>query len=217
MNTALGFILPVSSSGGNAVKNYSNLLGLWMRVVSTVCLAVLSRSLQPMFPGLAMFQGYIEWNISSSILKSVQMLSSGTAASAADIGMLTVFCTWLAFYTVDSFYRDVVRKEDAEEAKMLSRKGLLQSAACSDAQRRHMGSMACIPRLSLTFKTLQSITIIMFTNSLVTWSMDVVSGGTTSAGSSSLGTSFATIVAGIVVARTILQIVDASRKVQHPA
>jgi hypothetical protein len=61
MNTALGFILP-SNGGSVAIPGVSagfkpSLTFTWLRVVSTVCLALIFRALQPMFPGLRMFQG----------------------------------------------------------------------------------------------------------------------------------------------------------------
>jgi hypothetical protein len=61
MNTALGFILP-SSGGSVAIPGVPagfkpSLTFTWLRVVSTVCLALIFRALQPMFPGLRMFQG----------------------------------------------------------------------------------------------------------------------------------------------------------------
>jgi hypothetical protein len=164
MNTALGFILPQSSSSS---------LSVWMRVVSTACLAVLSRSLQPMFPGLEMFQSYIEWNIARSALSLLQT-SSGNQMTA----LYAVFFSGLAFYALDALYRDIVRQERQQDAKKA--------------------------RLSAVLQTLQSVSIIMFTNSLVSWAMQVISGG-------GLGNAFATVTAGIVVARTIVQVVAMSQ------
>ena len=54
MNTALGFIIPTDSS--SVLTGNLSILNLWMRVISTVCLAVLTRALQPLFSGLGMFQ-----------------------------------------------------------------------------------------------------------------------------------------------------------------
>lgn len=49
INTALGFILPQPSRsyGGRS----ANSMETWISLVSTTCLAILTRSLQNMFPG----------------------------------------------------------------------------------------------------------------------------------------------------------------------
>jgi hypothetical protein len=50
MNTAIGFILPNTASAGTSVAV------LWMQVASTLCLAIASRAVQPLLPGIEMFQ-----------------------------------------------------------------------------------------------------------------------------------------------------------------
>jgi hypothetical protein len=184
MNTTLGFILPSTAAGG-----YANALALWMRVISTICLAVLSRSLQPMFPGLSMFQAYIEWSIATSTLSSVRLSSRNQMTTLS-----TVFCTGLAFYIVDAIYRDTVRTEEADACK--------RRAHADDSQPD-------IARFSTTLQTLQSVTIIMFTNSLVSWAMELISTSSSGGGGSGVGQAFATVVAGIVVSRVIVQVCGA--------
>lgn len=208
MNTTLGFILP--SSGGA-----SSALGMWMRVVSTICLAVLSRSLQPMFPGLNMFQSYIEWSIATSTLNSIRLSSKKQMTT-----LFTVFCTGLAFYVVDAFYRDVARAELLDQQKGVRMSAMQKDAKHADQDASAAASAAFVQqssRVSNTLQTLQSVTIIMFTNSLVSWSMEVISGSSSAAGDvgGGLGQAFATIVAGIVVSRVVVQVVDAEKRKQQ--
>jgi hypothetical protein len=197
MNTTLGFILPNSSFGAQA--GYYNAFALWMRVVSTACLAVLSRSLQPMFPGIEMFQSYIEWSIATSILASLRMSSRNQMTTLS-----TVFLTGLSFYAFDAFYRDVVERDlrlSLKRKQVERRSKELQPAM-------PISAAPMVPSIASPLQTLHSISVIMFTNSLVSWSMETISGS--HGGGGGLGQDFATIVAGIVVARTIVQVVDSA-------
>lgn len=192
MNTALGFILP-SSDGGESSKG-SNSMGLWMRIVSTICLAVLSRSLQPMFNGLSMFQGYIEWNIATQTLAAVKGWSSSPYTSP-----WTVVCTGLAFYVFDLLQRMLKNSERIALLHVL----------CSKNEVRSRKTYSNSSRLSSTVETFVAISIIMFTNSLVSWTMDIVSSASGKSTYNGLGSAFAVIVCGLVVARTVVQVVDA--------
>jgi hypothetical protein len=134
----------------------------------------------------------VEWNIATSTLNSIR-LSSGHGSTT----LLVVFSTGLGFYLIDALYRDVARSE----MMMVSR----------TSQQAHQCTMpaalVAAVKLSTTLQTLQSVAIIMFTNSLVTWCMELISSG-----KGGIGNAFATIVAGVVVARAVVQIVDAGTK-----
>jgi hypothetical protein len=190
MNTTLGFILP--SPPVPMASYHNDALGLWMRVISTICLAVLSRSLQQIFPGLDMFQSYIEWSIATSILATMRVSSRNQMTSLS-----TVFFTGLCFYAVDAFYRDVSSSERIWDMKKNRLKNKGMELAPSDSRR---GASFASP-----LQTLQSVSIIMFTNSLVSWTMETMSAGHAAQG---LGQAFATIAGGIVVARTVVQVID---------
>jgi hypothetical protein len=205
MNTALGFILPVTVSAGVALYSGEGVVNTWLRVISTICLAILSRSLKPMFPELSMFQGYMEWNIATSMLASIR-LSAGASGGVRSTS-LAVVCTGLWFYMADAAYRDVCRNEAIADARAACTK---KNSGGGSAGRGSSAvpSAASELKLSSMVQTLQSVGIIMFTNSLVSWCMEVIS-----AGKGGMGNAVATIVAGIVMARVIVQVVDSGKGV----
>jgi hypothetical protein len=133
--------------------------------------------------------------MATSTLNSIR-LSSGHGSTT----LLVVFSTGLGFYVIDALYRDVARSE-----MMVSRtsKDAFTHAQQQTHQRMSAALVAAV-KLSTTLQTLQSVGIIMFTNSLVTWCMELISSG-----KGGIGNAFATIVAGVVVARAVVQIVDA--------
>ena len=95
---------------------------------------------------------------------------SGTSKTSS----LTVVCTGLVFYVLDSLFKNG-KKED-------------------------------VTSMSNTLQTFQSVVVIMFTNSLVSWCMDSVSSA--AGGTSGLGNAAAAVVCGLVVTRTIIQLLD---------
>lgn len=197
INTALSFIISNESVEG--------LMQTWISVVSTICLAVLTRALHPMFPGLEVFQGYIEWSVANSALSYIGMsVKRGSPNGTGATRFIVVGCTGAAFYAVDVLLRDTVRKERLGELKRTHHKA-------------HGGVSA--PKMSATLETLQSVTIIMFTNSMVSYSMELISpsqrAGIPSARSlNSIGAEVATVVVGLIVAKSLVQIVNsASSKV----
>jgi hypothetical protein len=140
--------------------------------------------------GLEVFQSYIEWSVASRALSYFTQNQREQRLSSLQV----VVCSGLAFYCIDALQRDVQRAEDLEIASLRARQQ-------TDA-----------PRLSYTLHTLQSVTVIVWTNSLVTFAMELVSPsagnrqGKTAAG---IASSLATVLAGLVVTKTVMQVVDA--------
>lgn len=191
INTALGFIIPSADP-----SSQSDALDVWISLVSTVSLAILTRSLHPLFPGLLVFQGYIEWSVASGALN---YLATSKRASHVT-SMLIVICAGLAFYCVDALQRDLQRAEDGRMMMMIHRQ--LGGQPPNNA-----------PRLSFTLHTLQSVTIIFFTNSLVSFSMEIMSpggdGSSSSSSATNIAANLATVVTGLIVAKTVMQLVEA--------
>lgn len=140
--------------------------------------------------GLNVFQGYIEWSIASNALG---YFTNGPRASRRLGSQQVLVCAGLGFYCIDALQRDVQRTENSR-------------------------SSSTAPRLSYTLHTLQSVTVIIFTNSLVAYAMELVSpaalagkGKTAAAVGSSLGT----VVVGLVVAKTVMQVVGAYTSKHH--
>lgn len=195
INTALSFIISNQPGG---------ILQTWISVISTVCLAVLTRALHPMFPGLDVFQGYIEWSVATSALSYIGLaVRRGAYNNSTETAKFVVLgCTGAAFYAVDVLLKDTKRQEGLSELKRHARAPL----------RWHPAA----PRLSATLETLQSVTIIMFTNSLVSYCMDMISpslpvGNPNAARSlNSIGPEIATVVVGLIVTKTLVQIISSS-------
>ena len=107
-------------------------------------------------------------------------------------------CTGLAFFAFDALHRDFERLETQ----------YLQMDAVSN-----QGNITAFHvllekyRVSSTLQTFQSISAIMFTNSFVSFSMDQIS-SFSGKSQSELGNAFAAVVAGLVVSRTLVQILD---------
>lgn len=136
--------------------------------------------------GINVFQGYIEWSVASSTLG---YFTSSPNFSRRLGAQQVLVCAGLTFYCIDALQRDIQRAENSSSS-----------------------SMRGTPRLSYTLHTLQSVTVIILTNSLVAYAMELVSpsalagkGKTTAAVASSLGT----VVVGLVVAKTVMQVMVA--------
>lgn len=132
-------------------------------------------------------QGYIEWNIATGTLNTIKFWTASSTQQQNRTSPATVVCTGLGFYAFDALSRDMQRSE----------------------RRRTSSGKPISSSMSNTLQTFQSVTIIMFTNSLVSWCMDAVSAA---AGTSNahVGNAFATVVCGLVVARTIVQLLDSA-------
>ena len=143
--------------------------------------------------GLYIFQGYIEWSVASSALG---YFSSSSWSSQRLSSMKVAVCSGLCFYCIDALQRDV---QQAEDRHMASNKNRDQKKST--------------PRMSYTLQTLQSVTVIVCTNSLVNFAMQVVSPVSSGAGASrtaaGVASSLATVAAGLIVAKTAMQVVDA--------
>ena len=203
INTALSFIL-TSGSGATSLQ-------AWISIVSTICLAVFTRALRPMFPGLEIFQGYIEWNVATSALNFVGSMSSRSNASLSNVA--AVGCTGAAFYVVDLLFRETKRKEALRDMKNMGRNARANGSAAVPFHRTQ--------KMSITLETLQTVTILMFTNSLVSYSMQIISlpgsghqaGGGMNRGSVSLGSiasQTATVITGLIVTKSLVQIINSS-------
>ena len=204
INTALSFIL-TSGSGATSLQ-------AWISIVSTICLAVFTRALRPMFPGLEIFQGYIEWNVATSALNFVGSMSSRSNASLSNIA--AVGCTGAAFYVVDLLFRETKRKEALRDMRNMGRNVRARGPSSVSANWRS-------PKMSITLETLQTVTILMFTNSLVSYSMQIISssghgqqaGSGMNRGSVSLGSiasQTATVITGLIVTKSLVQIINSS-------
>lgn len=104
--------------------------------------------------------------------------SSSQHPSSASDQLLAVAFSGLAFYAADVMLREV--------------------AGSSPMGEHHRAGAD----LASTLQTLQSVSIIMFTNSLVNYAMLVVSGG----GAGKVQQELATLAVGLVAVRTIMQI-----------
>jgi len=107
-------------------------------------------------------------------------------------------CAGLAFYAVDALQRDMLRAEENRERK----RHILSNASAAPTTARGM---------SYTLQTLQSVTVIVFTNSLVTFGMEMMSPSSAASKSKSvagIASSLGTVVAGLIVAKTIIQVVE---------
>lgn len=172
MNTAIGFILP------NAATARTSLAVLWMQVTSTLCLAIASRAVQPLLPGIEMFQGYIEWTIATG---STSALVAATGVSKLQLVIATGSLFWI-FDTV----------KDA-----------------SHAQNSFM-------KLSST--TLQGISAVMFTNSVIALVVDTISSASVSSSSptpSSIGFAVVSIAAGVVASKIVVSLLTLKEKTRQ--
>lgn len=154
--------------------------------------------------GIETFQGYIEWSVATSALS---LLSQGAEKTSQ---FFPVAVTGFLFYWSDLLMREVQAAERRNECKMLSsmtHKDEVASVTAA-AQTGDAGKKGA-PKLSDTFQTVLSMSILMFTNSLVTFSMDVISMGQKN--SNSVASNIASLVAGIIVAKTISQIIRPSQ------
>lgn len=137
------------------------------------------------FAGLDYFQGYVEWSVATSANEYIDRMSNGTVD-----GFLSVASMWTVYYLSGVLLREIARRED----------------------RRNV---AATDRISTTLDTVQSVSLIMFTNSLVAYCMQVIaparqqsSSGPSSA-SSTLG-GLATVAVGIIVSKTLVKILTAT-------
>lgn len=207
INTALGFIIPdqqqrqkwrllvVSQQGG---RGATAVLAIqpWISVISTTSLAIMIRALVPLFPGIEVFQGYIEWSVSTFALQLLSSaVSSSSSSSSSGNNFFTVAASGLLFYGIDALMRDMQRREMFKRARME------EARQKKEPRAKDVGPG---PEFSGTLQTLQSISVIMFTNSLVTYSMDAIT--PSSASATGTGSTIATLVVGLVVAKTIVQL-----------
>ena len=135
-----------------------------------------------MHTGLNVFQGYIEWSVSSSAIVYVQQVLRQTTGAPTTADVLGVTSSGLAFYAANTMLRDAER-------------------GGGGGGRGREGSA---PSLASTLQTLQSVSAIMFTNSLVNFAMQIISPG-----GGGVQQELAAVAAGLVVARTVVQITDA--------
>jgi hypothetical protein len=186
INTTLGFILPpVQMRPGRSSFSVT------ISIVSTVCLSVLTKSLNTTFSGLTVFQNYIEWNVASSTTAYIEVALSSSLSSP--LAPTTLLLTGLVFYTVNEMYKETIRIEMCERTRG---KGALSPGAHSVQSG-----------LSSTLQTLHSISLIMVTNSLVSYAMHVVSPVSSGNGRADTASGLATVVSGMVAARTIMRLV----------
>ena len=141
--------------------------------------------------GLYVFQGYIEWSVASSALGYFSSSSKSQRISSMQVAV----CAGLCFYCINTLQRDMQRTEDRRIA--------------SSSKDKDKGP----PRMSYTLHTLQSVTVIVCTNSLVNFAMEVVSpipsGTSESRTTAGVASSLATVAAGLIVSKTVMQVVGA--------
>lgn len=120
----------------------------WIPLVLTCCIALIVRVVSNIFSGFGVFQGYIEWNVSTIALDIINQSVGGETKGQ----ILTVACTGVLFLTLDS-YLDYM--DQRERRSTLSRRSRAYSIA-------H------------TLQTFQSIAALMFSNSAVSYATSIV-------------------------------------------
>ncbi len=203
INTALSFIL-TSGSGASSLQ-------AWIGIISTICLAVFTRALHPMFPGLEVFQGYIEWNVATSALNFVSNVSRQSNALLPNY--VAVGCTGAVFYIVDLLFRETKRREALQDMKIRGMSAAVKNSATAQTSWRSS-------KMSLTLETLQTVAIIMFTNSLVSYSMQIILPSSGRGGANrgsvlsmgSIASQVATVITGLIVTKSLVQIIQSSER-----
>ena len=195
INTTLGFILPPKPSSSSRQQTA---FSVTINLVASVCLAFLTKALNGTFTGLTVFQNYIEWNVATTSVAYIDIISASdrgqlrTSHSAVSVPV-TPLIIGLAFYGVNEIIVTSKKSSSSHSESVLTAQGIFRRAADD------------------SLRTFHSILLIMFTNSLVSYSMQLISPpqmstvhGTTPEG---YFASLASVVAGMVVARTLMGVV----------
>jgi hypothetical protein len=163
------------------------------RVVVGLSICIVWRALHGLVRGVQLFRGYVEWNVASALLGTVQQAMSSSSASSssaaeasARLQLLVLSASCVAFFFFDAVRRDI----------------LLISRAHTQVR---VNSVRVI--LEQAVETLHSVSSIIFTNSLISWAMELFS-DPSDPDDGGIGDALATLVVGIVVSRILLNILS---------
>lgn len=162
-----------------------------MLVVTGLSICIVWKALHGLVRGVQLFQGYVEWNVASALLGIVQQTmspssSSPAAEASARLHLLVVSTSCIAFFFFDAVRRDLLVLISKEHKRRSVTNGMM---------------------LEQAVEVLHSVSSIMFTNSLVSWAMELFS-DPSDPDDGGIGDALAMLVVGIVVARILLKVMS---------
>lgn len=189
LNIAIDLLLAAIDDEGGGGPELSRAA---MLVVTGLSICIVWKALHGLVRGVQLFQGYVEWNVASALLGIVQQTMSPSASSpaaeaSARLHLLVVSTSCIAFFFFDAVRRDLL--------VLVSKEHKFRRAVTN-------GMM-----LEQAVEVLHSVSSIMFTNSLVSWAMELFS-DPTDPDDGGIGDALAMLVVGIVVARILLKVMS---------
>ena len=155
----------------------------------TLCLAILSRAIQPLLVGINMLQGYIEWTIATA----------STAALASSTGMTKVQLV-IATGTLYCIFEAINESSSSSSADV--------SGTIDNKDDDNNGDDSTFYQQSAA--TLVGISVLMFTNTFISWVVDSIASSAVMSSSSAFNAGLATVsmCAGVVSSKVVVSILQ---------
>jgi hypothetical protein len=146
-------------------------------------LAIVSRAIQPLLTGISLLQGYIEWTIATA---STAALASTTEMSKLQL----VIATGAIYGLFSALYDAAVVSSTANKNK-------------EDGEEEEEEAF-----YALSASTLMSISVIMFTNSFVSWVVDSIASPSVMSSTSAFNAGIAAVsmCAGVVASKVVVSL-----------
>jgi hypothetical protein len=164
-----------------------------MQVAFTLCLAIISRAVQPLLVGINMLQGYIEWTIATA---STAALASATGMTKVQlvISTGTLYCIFEAI-------------NESSASSSSSSSSSASSCSNSDSNDDESGDSAFYQESA---STLMGISVLMFTNTFISWVVDSIASSAVMSSSSAFNAGLATVsmCAGVVASKVVVSILQ---------
>jgi hypothetical protein len=203
INTTLGFILPPKPSQSSKQQSA---FSVTINLVASICLAFMTKALNNTFSGITVFQNYIEWNVATTSVAYIDLVSSSSSSSSSKQRGLSLPVTplivGLAFYAANEL---LLHSHHPLEPVKEGSGATAGGGKHAQQQPRYSSSVGSFSTaLQASLQTVHSTLLIMLTNSLVSYAMRVVS---TPAAHGAGIASLASVVVGMVAARTVMRVV----------
>lgn len=221
LNISIDLLLQSMHEGGVAASSFSSssslgadLPSVAMLLVTGLGVCIVCKAMHSLVPGIQLFQGYVEWNVASVLIAMIQRVliaeqSDSDAHQYQRSKIVLVSSTLIAFLFFDTIQRDL---------RSMQSRSPLATAATSMNQRKqkqtssadgHAMHATLPPMIRQAVEVLHSVASIMFTNTLVSWAMDIFS-DPSDPDDGGVGDAMAMLAVGIVVTRILLKVVSST-------
>lgn len=180
LNIAIELLITAIDDDQNSGGGGPELSRVAMLVVTGLSICIVWRALHKLVRGVQLFQGYVEWNVASALLGIVRQSVSSSTTTSQQHHVLVISTACVAFFFFDAVRRDILY---------------------SSVNRVLFHQVV---------QVLHSISSIMFTNSLVSWAMELFSDPSSGDDDGGIGDALGMLVVGIVLTRILLKVMTLS-------